>query len=192
MDLLTAPPRCDDATVSLESTAHQNQLLFREAKRRERRRRLRWLAMSLAGVAVVGALVGASYGAFGSSPSPTGAPSASVGAKLDAKVVTCQGTTIARPSTFVVTCADAYTQLTKTRWTSWNSTGAVGVTTFALNLCKPYCAASKMSYFPDSSVRFSAPVSTSRGKLFSLLVVHYKVDGATKTFRFSFRGDPSL
>jgi hypothetical protein len=111
---------------------------------------------------------------------------------VDAKVVTCQGTTVARPSTFVITCADAYTQLTKTRWTSWTSTGATGVTTFAQNQCKPYCAASKMSYFPNSSVRFSSPVSTSKGKLFSLLVVRYKVDGAAKTFRFSFRGDPSL
>jgi len=192
MNLLTAPPPCDDAPVSLETVEHQSQLLFREAKQRERRRRLRWLAMALAGVAVAGAITGAAYGAFGSSPSPTGAPSPAIGARVDAKVVTCQGTTVARPSTFVITCADAYTQLTKTRWTSWTSTGATGVTTFAQNQCKPYCAASKMSYFPNSSVRFSSPVSTSKGKLFSLLVVRYKVDGAAKTFRFSFRGDPSL
>ena len=192
MSTLTTPRTFDQGTPSLTSDDHQSQLLFREAARRARRRRLRWMAMSLASVAVVGALVGAGYGAFGSSPAHGGTPSSPLSARVDAKVLTCTGTPVARPTNFVITCADAYTQLTKTRWTSWTATGATGVTTFALNLCKPYCAASKMSYFPNSSVRFSSPVRTSHGTVFSLLVVHYKERGEAKTFRFSARGDPSL
>jgi hypothetical protein len=192
MDTVTLSRNLDASADALESMEHESQLLFREARRRARRRRLRWLSMALVGATVAGVLFSAAYGAFGSSSAPTRTSSASLVARATPKVLTCRGTTVARPSTFVITCADAYTQLTKTHWTTWSSSEATGVTTFAMNLCTPNCAASKMSYFPGSRVRLSSPLNTSHGRVFSSLVVRYTITGHTKTFRFSFRGDPSL
>ncbi len=167
-------------------------LLFKEAKQRERRRRLRWLSLFIAVVMIAGVASGIAYANAGSNGGNGQSSPAALALGTEAKVLTCQGTDVVRPRTFIVTCADAYTQLTDTRWTTWNSKSAVGTTTFAMNLCKPYCAASKMSYFPNSTVRFSAPLSTKRGRVFSLLVVHYVSNGKSHVFRFSFKGDPSL
>jgi hypothetical protein len=191
-------PTTTDSAAPPESTENQHhahlfdaiKLLFKEAKQRERRRRLRWLSLFVAIIVVAG--VASSIATTSSSGHHGHGSPATLAANTDAKVLTCQGSDVIRPRTFIVTCADAYTQLTDTHWTTWTSARAVGTTTFALNLCKPYCAASKMSYFPHSTVQFSSPISTKRGRVFSLLVVHYVSDAQPHVFRFSFKGDPSL
>jgi len=104
----------------------------------------------------------------------------------------CTNRAVLKPRVFTITCADGYILLSATHWTRWSPTVAEGTTTFAMNLCVPYCAASKMSYFPRSSVRLFAPVSTSHGRLFSRLAVTYKLHGKTKAFTFSWSGDPSF
>ncbi|MGC2486039.1 MAG: hypothetical protein WA359_07345 [Acidimicrobiales bacterium] len=167
------------------------ELLFKEARARQRRRRLRWVTFALAAVVAIGVVVGVTYRAGGS------APRGSIGeaplvVKTGAKVLTCAGADVVRPVNYIVTCADAYTQLTKTTWTTWSSSQAIGTTDFAMNLCKPYCAASKMTYYPNSTVHFGAPVATKHGTLFSLLTVRYESKGAARLFRFSFKGDPSF
>jgi hypothetical protein len=167
-------------------------LLFKEAKQRERRRRLRWLSLFVAVIVVASIASGIAYASVNSSANDGHGSPAALAASTDAKVLTCAGSDVTRPRTFIVTCADAYTQLTDTHWTTWTSTSAVGTTTFAMNFCTPYCAASKMSYFPHSTVQFSSPVSTKRGRVFSLLVVHYVSAGHARVFRFSYKGDPSL
>lgn len=108
------------------------------------------------------------------------------------KVLTCGGKTVVKPSTFIISCADANTELTATHWTSWTARSATGTTRFGLNLCNPYCAASKFSFFPGSTVRLSAPVIAKHGRLFSKLTVTYKLHGKTKTLGFSWSGDPSF
>lgn len=108
------------------------------------------------------------------------------------KLLTCTDTTVVRPTEFVITCADGYTQLTKTHWTTWTATQARGTTDFAMNMCTPDCASSPMSYFPRSTVVLSRPVDTRHGRLFSLLTVRYVATGTTRTFQFSWRGDPSF
>jgi hypothetical protein len=113
-------------------------------------------------------------------------------ALTSAKVLTCQGTDVVRPRTYIITCADGYTQLTNTHWTTWTTKSAAGTTTFAMNLCKPYCAASKMTYYANSAVLFSSPVTTKHGTLFSLLTVRYRSGGHARVFHFSYRGDPSF
>jgi hypothetical protein len=127
---------------------------------------------------------------------PTLAIPASSGASTPktsaAKILTCTGTTVSRPSNFVISCADANAALTKTHWSTWNANNATGTTRFALNLCVPYCAASKMSYFPNSTVRLSAPVMAKHGRLFSKLVVRYSLRGKIVSFSFSWAGDPSF
>ena len=193
-------PTITEPTASQESTENSRhahlfdaiKLLFKEAKQRERRRRLRWLSFAAALILMAGVASGIAHAAASSSGgSGHGSPGA-LATVTEAKVVTCQGSNVTRPRTFIVTCADANTQLIDTHWTKWTSASAVGTTTFAMNLCKPYCAASKMSYFPHSTVQFSSPISTKRGRVFSLLVVHYASDGHAHVFRFSFKGDPSL
>ncbi len=176
----------------LESTSDMAiELLFKEAKRRQRRRRLRWFGVALALALITGTVAGIALSAGGSSPLRHGA-ARPLATGADAKAWTCQGTEVVRPSNFIISCADAGARLTDTKWSSWTSTGAVGVTRFALNLCKPYCAASPISYFANSKVTFSAPLLTSHGKLFSRLTVRYRLNGKTDLFRISYQGDPSF
>ena len=137
-----------------------------------------------------GVVAGVTYGAGGSTARGHG--SVPPLALTSAKVLTCQGTDVVRPANYIITCADAYTQLTKTHWTSWTSKSATGTTTFAMNLCKPYCAASKMTFYPHSAVSFTSPVTTKQGSLFSLLTVRYQSGGREHVFHFSYRGDPSF
>ncbi len=108
------------------------------------------------------------------------------------KILACTGTTVSRPRNFVISCADANAALTETHWSTWSANRATGTPRFALNLCTPYCAASPMSYFPKSTVRLSAPVTTRHGRLFSKLVVRYIYRGKVTSFNFSWAGDPSF
>jgi hypothetical protein len=180
------------ASSPTETATHDAELLFREAKLRERRRRLKWLGLTITAVALASVILGATFNAFGSSPSPLSAVSPSVAKGGVAHMVTCSGASVVKPVSFVISCADANTELTATHWSSWSATGATGITTFGMNLCTPYCAASPMTYFPKSTVRLSAPEVTKKGKFFSSLVVDYRLHGKAKTFRFSWRGDPSF
>ena len=166
---------------------HGVEMLFREARRRERRRRTRRAFSFLAVVAVTVAAMGVGVNSVGSSPtvSPT-APS--IATANQSGVLTCSGSSVVRPRRLVVSCADANTLLTSTNWSSWTTARATGTTTFAINLCTPYCAASPISHFPHSSVVLSAPVSSRRGTHFSRLVVRYTQGSATKTFSFSWAG----
>jgi hypothetical protein len=168
------------------------EVLFKEAKARERRRRLTWLGAAFVTLALVAVLVGATMNAFGSTPSSSGASTSALASTKSAGLLSCNGASVTKPTNFVITCADANTQLTKTQWTKWTASGARGTTRFAMNLCVPYCAASPMSYFANSKVDLSAPVKTSKGTFFSLMVVHYTQNGKAKTYRFSWKGDPSF
>ena len=177
------PPTESTSTDTLE-------LLFREAKQRARRRKLRWFGLVLAVALTAGVVAGVTYGAGGSTARGHG--SVPPLALTSAKVLTCRGTDVVRPRNYIITCADAYTQLTNTHWTTWTSKSATGTTTFAMNLCKPYCAASKMTFYPRSTVSFTSPVTTKHGSLFSLLTVRYQSGGRPRVFHFSYRGDPSF
>jgi hypothetical protein len=94
------------------------------------------------------------------------------------RLLDCAGKPVVRPASFVIACADANTELTRTRWTTWTASTATGTTRFGINFCKPYCAASKLSYFPRARVRLVAP----KHGLFTRIVVTYVLHGKTKTF----------
>lgn len=192
---MTTTTHADESHETLISPAESTstgplELLFKEAKQRARRRKLRWFAVVLAMALTAGVVAGVTYGAGGSTArSHSSVPPLAL---TSAKVLTCQGADVVRPRNYIITCADAYTQLTSTHWTHWTAKSAAGTTTFAMNLCTPYCAASKMTYYPNSSVSFTSPVTTKHGSLFSLLTVHYRSGGRTHVFHFSYRGDPSF
>lgn len=191
MNATTTAP-IPDALATKEPFEYQSQLLFKEAMERQRRRRRKLMASFVAAVVVLAVVSGVSYAALASSSSRPSSPAPAVLTATSPKMIACNGATVVRPTTFVITCADDNSQLTKTHWTTWTAKSATGVTTFALNLCKPYCAASKMSYFPNSSVQLSSPIQTKHGRLFSVLVVHYRIAGHAAKLRFSWRGDPSF
>lgn len=167
------------------------ELLFKEARERARRRRLRWVAFAVASAMAIGVIVGLTYGAGGSTPRASH-PVAPLATGATVKVLTCAGAQVVRPANYVISCADANAQLTKTTWTTWSSVRAAGTTDFALNLCNPNCASSKLTFLPHSSVLFYDPVTTKRGRLFERLSVRYVLAGVVHHFNLSFKGDPSF
>jgi hypothetical protein len=61
-----------------------------------------------------------------------------------------------------------------------------------MNICRPDCAASRLTYFRHSAVRLFAPESTKHGRLFSEMTVRYVRKGKRLLFRFTWRNDPSF
>ncbi|WP_298210900.1 hypothetical protein [Ferrimicrobium sp.] len=167
------------------------ELLFREARRRQRRRRLIWAGFFVLLLAMIG------YGAYGERQALNGqqkAKDSKATPVVDRSigVLTCKDTTVVEPKSFVISCADGNTMLTKTRWIRWGRDGAAGTTDFAINLCNPSCFASRMSFFPGSMVLLSRPMTTQHGILFSEMVVRYRVDGKLATFPMSWKGEPAF
>ncbi len=163
---LTAPPPTHPSGASPEA-------LIPEARRRGRRRNARRAAFSVVAVLVAGAALVTALVAPGTSGrhGPGGAPAVAASAP---RVTTCTGAAVVEPATLTLTCADANSALTATRWSAWGATSARGVTTFAVNLCTPTCASSTLSYFRGARVVLEHPVATSRGERFSQAVVTYR------------------
>jgi hypothetical protein len=107
------------------------------------------------------------------------------------RLLGCAGAAVIKPSTFGMGCDGAYRELTKTHWSSWTASVASGTTDFGVNLCRPTCAQAKVTFFPNSRVRASSPVTTSRGRLFSSVVVRYRRDGKERSFEWRTRNDPA-
>jgi hypothetical protein len=66
-------------------------------------------------------------------------------------MVTCSDKDQVRPSSFILSCADANWSLTGLHWQTWGSTGYATGTT-VMNDCVPNCALGKFYYFPSSVV----------------------------------------
>jgi hypothetical protein len=67
-------------------------------------------------------------------------------------------TAIVKPTSIVLTCADANEYVTDVRWSSWTATGAAGTGIAHYNDCKPYCAAGHFRA-AAATVTLSKPVS---------------------------------
>jgi hypothetical protein len=152
--------------------------LIPEARRRGRRRLRRRLAVVVAGALVVGGGALAALAALGTGAPRANAPTAALTASSP-RVSTCSGAAVTGPVTLTLSCADANSALTRTTWRSWGTDSATGVTTFAVNLCAPDCAASPISYFPGATVVLDRPVTTGHGARFSRATVTYRAGGAT-------------
>src|SRR5579863_8269890 len=99
------------------------------------------------------------------------------------RLLSCSGSPLIKPTGMVVlSCADANSELKSTHWSSWSANGASGKTDFGLNLCTPDCAASSIRFFSGSSVRLLDPRHTSKGLLFTRVVVGYKLGGKQRSF----------
>ena len=164
------------------------ELLFKEARARQRRRRRRGVAFAVLVVGIAASAMAIGVTTAGPSSTSSGSSASVLTSNNGVKVITCTGARVVRPSTLIISCADANTLLTATHWSTWNAKGATGTTRFGMNLCTPYCAASPITYFPHSTVSLSAPLTSHRATYFSQLVVHYVMGSARKTFDFSWRG----
>jgi hypothetical protein len=63
-------------------------------------------------------------------------------------VVDCSGQRQTRPSSFILTCADANDALTALHWASWADSQAFGTGTEEVNTCSPDCADGKLVSYP--------------------------------------------
>lgn len=63
-------------------------------------------------------------------------------------VVGCSGQQQNRPSSFILTCADANDVLTALHWVSWATNQAFGTGTEKVNTCRPDCADGKFVSYP--------------------------------------------
>ena len=79
-----------------------------------------------------------------------GAPSASAAKPPGARVWLCAQTLAARPTTIVISCADANSLLNKLHWSTWGGSTALASGRYVWNDCTPYCAA---GHFHSRAVR---------------------------------------
>ncbi|HUY11653.1 MAG TPA: hypothetical protein VMV73_05270 [Candidatus Dormibacteraeota bacterium] len=59
----------------------------------------------------------------------------------------CVGKAIVKPSSVILTCADAGLSVSHISWTGWGSAFAAGLGVASVNDCKPYCAAGHFHNF---------------------------------------------
>jgi hypothetical protein len=125
------------------------------------------LALALPASAAVGAAGSASAAAARSAPA----------------LLSCAGARLVRPGgTVVLACADANTEISKTHWHTWRAASATGTTDFGVNLCTPSCVASRMRFFPDSTIRLLGAERTRHGLVFSRAEITYVLGGVHRTF----------
>jgi len=63
-------------------------------------------------------------------------------------VVNCLGQQQTRPSSFILTCADANDALSSLHWVNWAASQAFGTGTEVINTCTPDCADGKLVSYP--------------------------------------------
>jgi hypothetical protein len=95
--------------------------------------------------------------------------------------MTCAGKAVYEPSSYVIACADANSDLVDIHWTWWTSTDATALATYSANDCTPTCVAGKFHSYP-AAVAFLAPQVTKYGTLFTRLRVLYEVGSKTHSF----------
>ena len=121
-----------------------------------------------------------------------GTASAATGSTVPANVaaapalpalLSCGGSRLVRPTgTVVLACADANTEISRTHWHTWRAASATGTTDFGVNLCTPSCVASRIRFFPDSTIRLLGAERTRHGLVFSRAEITYVLGGVHRTF----------
>jgi len=96
----------------------------------------------------------------------------------------CVGKAEVRPSTFIISCGDGNSYLTKLKWSAWGSSTARAAGVYTLNTCEPYCAAGKF-VSSDAVVTLSKPKTFKNLRLFTNLHVGYVSGPRFKSFNFA-------
>ncbi len=106
------------------------------------RGRFKAAALALCGIAAAGAAAAVLAAAVPASAAgqPHTRPAAAASASLPV-VVNCTGHDQTRPTSYILTCADANSALDGLHWAAWGSSSAFASGTYTFNDCVPYCAA---------------------------------------------------
>jgi hypothetical protein len=83
-----------------------------------------------------------------SATSGTATPAPAAAAQRSTVILDCSGQRHTRPSSLVLTCADANDALTALSWVSWANNFAFGLGTEKVNTCTPDCADGKLVSYP--------------------------------------------
>jgi hypothetical protein len=108
---------------------------------------------------------------------PPAATAAATGA-APPRVLTCAGKPVVKPSSYVLTCADAYTYFDQIHWASWGTASATATATYVENTCTPTCVAGRFVRYP-ATLTLSKPEKTKYGELFSAIHYTYSVSAST-------------
>ena len=96
----------------------------------------------------LGFLAGCASATSGAATPASARAAASAAAQRNTVVVDCSGQRQTRPSSFILTCADANDALTVLHWVSWAASQAFGTGTETVNTCTPDCADGKLVSYP--------------------------------------------
>ena len=93
-------------------------------------------------------------------------------------VMACSGK-VQRPTSYVMLCTSGAEVLKTIHWTSWTAQKASATAIYSSHGCSPNCATAKWVNY-SASVRFSSPVSTKYGLLFTIVRISYSESTVTK------------
>jgi len=85
-------------------------------------------------LAVVGLIAGGALSAISPANAASATPSASATTNY---IVNCAGKTVTKPTSIVITCADAGVSINKIKWASWDLNAAKGTGILSWNTCLP-------------------------------------------------------
>lgn len=88
------------------------------------------------------------------------------------RVISSCTTATYKPSSYILTCADANTQIRHATYTSWSPKLAEGRGTYVYNTCTPSCAAGTFKHHPVSFMLYR-PKTVGGKKLFTRMSVSY-------------------
>jgi hypothetical protein len=99
-------------------------------------------------VLALGFLAGCASANSGAATPASARAAAPASAQRSTVVVDCSGQRQTRPSSIILTCADANDALTALHWASWAASQAFGTGTEKVNTCTPDCADGKFVSYP--------------------------------------------
>jgi hypothetical protein len=99
-------------------------------------------------VLALGLLAGCASANSGAATPASARVAAPAAAQRSTVVVDCSGQRQTRPSSIILTCADANDALTALHWVSWAASQAFGTGTEKVNTCTPDCADGKFVSYP--------------------------------------------
>ena len=86
------------------------------------------------GLAVVGLIAGGAISIVAPATAASSAPTTSATTNY---IVNCAGKTVTKPTSIVITCADAGVSINKIKWSSWDLNAAKGTGILSWNTCLP-------------------------------------------------------
>ena len=96
----------------------------------------------------LGFLAGCASATSGAATPASARAAAPAAAQRNTVVVDCSGQRQTRPSSVILTCADANDALTALHWVSWAASQAFGTGTEKVNTCTPDCADGTFVSYP--------------------------------------------